>query len=161
MSGRPEGELRESAGVEPRLPRGLAEARARARGQWLHAPGGDVVRHLLALQAQDVRNLPKALAARGGELRDGLIVTWLMRKTLHLVDVEDLEWLHPLFAPLMAATSERRLRQLGVTDPDRAVKAIARHGAGDPRGDRRGAGPDRAGGPAPDRAGRRCRAGSR
>ena len=98
------------------------EARARARGQWLHAPGGDVVRHLLAVQAQDVRNLPKALAARGGELRDGLIVTWLMRRTLHLVDVEDLEWLHPLFAPRMGG--ERRLRQLGVTDPDPAVRTI-------------------------------------
>jgi hypothetical protein len=98
------------------------EARARARGQWLHAPGGDVVRHLLAMQAQDVRNLPKALAARGGELRDGLIVTWLMRRTLHLVDVEDLEWLHPLFAPRMGG--ERRLRQLGITDPAPAVKTI-------------------------------------
>ncbi len=100
----------------------INEARARARGQWLHAPGGDVVRHLLAVQAQDVRNLPKALAARGGELRDGLIVTWLMRKTLHLVDIDDLEWLHPLFAPRMGG--ERRLRQLGVTDPDPAVRTI-------------------------------------
>ncbi len=82
-----------------------------------------MVRHLLALQAQDVRNLPKALAARGGELRDGLIVTWLMRRTLHLVDVEDLEWLLPLFAPGMGG--ERRLRQLGITDPEPAVKTIA------------------------------------
>ena len=91
------------------LPRGLAEARARARGQSLR-PGGDVVRQLLAMQAQDVRNLPKALAARGGELRDGLIVTWLMRKTLHLVDVEDLV----LAASAVRAAdgaSERRLRQ--------------------------------------------------
>ena len=100
------------------------EARARARSQWLHAPGGDVVRHLLAVQAQDVRNLPKALAARGGALRDGLLVTWLMRHTMHLVDVEDLAWLHPLFAPRMLG--ERRLRQLGVTDPDRHVRTIVR-----------------------------------
>jgi hypothetical protein len=100
----------------------MNEARARARSQWLHAPDGDVVRHLLAVQAQDVRNLPKALAARGGKLRDGLIVSWLMRRTLHLVDVEDLAWLHPLFAPRMGG--ERRLRQLGVTDPEPAVRTI-------------------------------------
>jgi hypothetical protein len=44
-------------------------ARARARGQWLHAPGGgDVLHHLLALQAQDVRTPALALQARGGEL---------------------------------------------------------------------------------------------
>lgn len=100
------------------------EARARARSQWLHAPGGDIVRQLLAVQAQDVRNLPKALAARGGELRDGLVVTWLMRNTMHLVDVEDLAWLHPLFAPRMR--NERRLRQLGVTDPEPAVRTIVK-----------------------------------
>jgi len=104
----------------------VGEATARARGQWLHAPGGDVVRHLLAVQAQDSRNLPLALAARGGELRDGLLVTWLMRSTRHLVDADDLTWLHPLFAPRMAAGSARRLRQLGVTDVERAVRLIAR-----------------------------------
>lgn len=91
-------------------------ARARARGQWLHAPGGDVVRHLLAVQAQDVASVPYALAARGGELREGLLVTWLMRSTLHLVDAEDLAWLHPLFAPRMVAANTRRLRQLGVEE---------------------------------------------
>ena len=114
----------------------MNEARARARGQWLHAPGGDVVRHLLALQAQDVRNLPKALAARGGELRDGLIVTWLMRKTLHLVDVDDLAWLHPLFAPWMArderaaAAPARRQRTRPPGEGDRGP------GPGDSRRDR-------------------------
>ena len=106
---------------------------ARARGQWLHAPGGDVVRHLLAVQAQDVRNLPKALAARGGELRDGLIVTWLMRKTLHLVDVEDLEWLHPLFAPRMV-TGERAAAPARRHRPrSRGEAIVAALAAGDPR----------------------------
>lgn len=102
-----------------------AVARARARGQWLHAPGGgDVVRHLLAVQAQDAASVPYALAARGGGFRDGLLVTWLMRSTLHLVDVEDLAWLHPLFAPRRAAASDRRLAQLGVTDPDALVERL-------------------------------------
>jgi hypothetical protein len=92
-------------------------ARVRARGQWLHAPGGgDVVRHLLAVQAQDAASVPYALRARGGELRDGLLVTWLMRSTLHLVDADDLAWLHPLFAPRMVAANARRLAQLGVTE---------------------------------------------
>jgi len=101
-------------------------ARRRARGQWLHAPGGDVVRHLLAVQAQDARSLPKALAARGGAVRDGLVITWLMRSTLHLVDADDLPWLHPLFAPRMVATNERRLKQLAVDDPDAAADLVVR-----------------------------------
>jgi hypothetical protein len=102
----------------------VSVARRRARGQWLHAPGGDVVRHLLAVQAQDARSLPRALAARGGGFRDGLIIAWLMRSTLHLVDVDDLTWLHPLFAPRMTTANRRRLAQLGVTDPDGHVERI-------------------------------------
>ena len=74
------------------------------------------MRHLLAVQAQDAASVPYALRARGGELRDGLLVTWLMRSTLHLVDADDLAWLHPLFAPRMVTANARRLRQLGVTE---------------------------------------------
>ena len=75
-----------------------------------------MVRHLLAVQAQDAASVPYALRARGGELRDGLLVTWLMRSTLHLVDADDLTWLHPLFAPRMVTANARRLAQLGVTE---------------------------------------------
>jgi winged helix DNA-binding protein len=82
------------------------------------------VRHLLAVQAQDERALPFALQARGGSFREGLYITWLMRGTLHLVDRDDLAWLHPLFAPRMAAGSARRLRQLGVREPD--LELVAR-----------------------------------
>lgn len=85
-----------------------------------------MVRHLLAIQAQDVASVPYALAARGGAFRDGLLVTWLMRSTLHLVDVEDLAWLHPLFAPRRAAASHRRLAQLGIADPDALVERLVR-----------------------------------
>ena len=98
-------------------------ARARARGQWLHAPGGDVLAHLLALQAQDVRTPALALGARGGALSDSMRITWLMRTTLHLVHAADLEWLHPLFAPRQVAGNARRLEQLG-----------RERGAGRPRG---------------------------
>jgi hypothetical protein len=100
-------------------------ARARARGQWLHAPSGDVLAHLLAVQAQDVRTPALALEARGGALEDSMRITWLMRTTLHLVHASDLEWLHPLFAPRQVASNARRLRQLGVDQADRAVELIA------------------------------------
>jgi hypothetical protein len=105
----------------------VGEATLRARGQWLHAPGGDVLRHLLAVQAQDVRTPALALGVRGGALDSRMRITWLMRQTLHLVWEADLEWLHPLFAPRMQATNVRRLRQLGVSeaDADRAVSLIA------------------------------------
>jgi hypothetical protein len=103
----------------------VGEATHRARGQWLHAPGGDVLRHLLAMQAQDLRTPARALEVRGGALDPGMRITWLMRQTLHLVWAEDLEWLHPLFAPRMEATNVRRLTQLGVTEPDQAVELIA------------------------------------
>jgi winged helix DNA-binding protein len=105
----------------------VSEATLRARGQWLHVPGGDVLRHLLAVQAQDLRTPSLALQVRGGALDDGMRITWLMRSTLHLVHADDLTWLHPLFAPRMQATSRRRLAQLGVTEAqaERAVSLIA------------------------------------
>jgi hypothetical protein len=100
-------------------------ARARARGQWLHAPGGDVLAHLLAVQAQDVRTPALALGVRGGALSDSMRITWLMRTTLHLVHAADLEWLHPLFAPRQETGHARRIRQLGLQDvADRAVELI-------------------------------------
>jgi hypothetical protein len=105
----------------------VSEATRRARGQWLHAPGGDVLRHLLAVQAQDLRTPELALRVRGGALDDSMRITWLMRSTLHLVHADDLAWLHPLFAPRMETTSRRRLTQLGVTEAqaERAVELIA------------------------------------
>jgi hypothetical protein len=105
----------------------VGEATLRARGQWLHAPGGDVLRHLLAVQAQEVRTPDLALTVRGGELDDSMRITWLMRSTLHLVWEDDLAWLHPLFAPRMEAGNQRRLRQLGVSEAqaERAVALIA------------------------------------
>jgi hypothetical protein len=106
----------------------VSEATLRARGQWLHQPGGDVVRHLLAVQAQDARAVRLALIERGGDFRDGLVITWLMRGTLHLVDSEDLPWLHALMAPRQTAGNVRRLRQLGVSEAqaERAVETIVR-----------------------------------
>jgi hypothetical protein len=96
--------------------------------------GAAAVRQLLAVQAQDLRAARLALRARGAAAgaaevdaalgADGaLVVTWLMRGTLHLVAREDLPWLHSLTARLSAATNRRRLAQLGVR-PEDALPAI-------------------------------------
>jgi hypothetical protein len=100
-------------------------------------PPRDAVAHLLAVQAQDLRAARLALRARGAaehaadvdaaltEERS-LVVSWLMRGTLHLVAAEDFAWLLALTAPLAASTTRRRLRQLGVSEAiaERAVVTV-------------------------------------
>jgi hypothetical protein len=109
--------------------------RARARAQWLHAPGRspqEVAGHLLAVQAQDLRAARRALCARGegfapedvdAALAAGsLVVAWLNRGTLHLVRAEDHGWLLELTAregPVL-----RRLAQLGVHDADARIERM-------------------------------------
>jgi hypothetical protein len=109
----------------------------RARRQRLHRPpGGDpaaIVRGLLAVQAQDLRAARLALRARGtgfaaadvdAALASGaLVVTWLMRGTLHLIAREDHAWLLALTAPARFAASRRRLGQEGVP-PAAAERAV-------------------------------------
>jgi Winged helix DNA-binding domain len=112
-------------------------ARARAAAQLLHRPErltpGELVRHLLAVQAQDPRAVRLALRARIDGLTwdevddDALVVTWLNRGTVHLVHRDDYPWLQALTAPTRDATSAQRLRQLGVSESDaeRAVAIVA------------------------------------
>jgi hypothetical protein len=116
--------------------------RRRAAAQALDRSGpaepAALVGRLLAVQAQDLRAARLALRARAGELtaaavdaalgERALAVTWLMRGTLHLVAAEDVGWLLGLTAPTRAATSARRLGQLGIApgDADRAVAVIER-----------------------------------
>jgi hypothetical protein len=96
-----------------------------------------VVRHLLAVQAQDLRSARLAVRARTpGRTRAAdvdaalddraLVVGWLLRGTLHLVATEDFPWLLGLIAPTRAATSARRLAQERVTSEaaDRAVALV-------------------------------------
>jgi hypothetical protein len=110
----------------------VAELRRRRAAAQLLVSGArdatDVVRRLLAVQAQDPRAARLALRARGGGEIDeaALVTTWLMRGTLHLVAVEDLGWLHPLTGALVAPQAERRLAELGVPDAGRALRAIKR-----------------------------------
>jgi hypothetical protein len=116
--------------------------RRRAAAQHLPRPatGGpaELVRALLAVQAQDPRAARLALRARSRGLVasavDGalaqrvLAVGWLMRGTLHLVAAADYGWLLGLTAPTRMASNARRLAQEGVApaDADRAVALVAR-----------------------------------
>jgi Winged helix DNA-binding domain len=118
--------------------RALAE---RMRAQSLTEPRPadpvEAVRRVGALQAQDQRALPLAIRARttGAEaaaVRDafagpgGLVVTWLMRGTLHAVPAEDVRWLLMLLRPPRTSGRTRRL-ELGLDDAllDRALPVVA------------------------------------
>jgi hypothetical protein len=110
-----------------------ATRRQRAAVQLLHRPPGlravDVVRSLLAVQAQDLRAARLALRARGelftaadvdAALTDdrSLVRGWLGRGTLHLVAREDYWWLLALTARARYSNNARRLRQEGVSEDD-------------------------------------------
>ena len=127
-------------------PETLRAARAAAQGLD-RAPGRDgvdVVRSLLAVQAQELGAARLALRARtrgltartvDAALSDdrSLVVAWLLRGTLHLVAAEDHGWLLALTASRGQAGSARRLRQEGVSpdDAERAVALIERALAGE------------------------------
>jgi hypothetical protein len=115
-------------------------ARARAASQLLgtakRRSPAEIVRHLLAVQAQDFASVPLALRARSkglalAEVRAAidsgeLVVSWLNRGTLHLVHRDDFAWLHALTAPTTRTANARRLAQEGVRAPARGVRAIAK-----------------------------------
>lgn len=113
-------------------------AMVRLRGQLLtgrpaRSPG-EVVRHLLAVQAQDLTGARLAVRARSTGLtasdvdaaleRRELVVTWLNRGTLHLVTAADYRWLHPLTASRTRTAVNRRLRQEGVST-EQAERGLA------------------------------------
>jgi hypothetical protein len=93
-----------------------------------------VTEHLLAVQAQDPRGFRLAIRARtvGVSAADvdraltqdrALIVTWLNRRTLHLVRSEDYWWLHALTTPPLWTGNARRLAQEGV-EPAAAQRGV-------------------------------------
>jgi DNA glycosylase AlkZ-like len=85
----------------------------------------EVVRNLLAVQAQDHRGARLAIRSRSARVTSTdvdealnnreLVVSWLNRGTLHLVCADDYWWLHPLTTPQLRTANARRLRQEGVT----------------------------------------------
>jgi len=107
--------------------------RRRTKAQLLVGSGpatvDEIVSHLLAVQAQDLRSARLALRARcpGITAQDvdsaltvdrSLVVAWLGRGTLHLVHRDDYPWLLALTAPGRGAPNRRRLREEGVSEED-------------------------------------------
>jgi Winged helix DNA-binding domain len=67
------------------------------------------------LQAQDRAAARLAVAVRGGEGDDaGVVRTWAMRGTLHLIAGEDVPLMLAIFGPLHLARGQRRLTELGL-----------------------------------------------
>ena len=94
-----------------------------------------VAERLLAVQGQDPRGARLAVRARSQGLtaadvdraltdERSLLITWLIRGTLHLVRSEDYPWLHALMAPTQITGNLRRLAQEGVS-PDDAERGVA------------------------------------
>ncbi len=97
----------------------------------------DVAERLLAVQGQDPRGARLAVRARTDGLsaadvdrafseERSLLITWLNRGTLHLVRSEDYPLLQSLTTPPLLTSSNRRLRQEGVSEAaaERALKTI-------------------------------------
>jgi DNA glycosylase AlkZ-like len=107
-----------------------------------HKPAADAVavcRHLLAVQAQDLRSARLAIRARTRGVsaadvdralteRRTLVIGWLNRGTLQLVRSEDYWWLHALTTPPLFTGNARRLAQTGVppSAAERGVAAVER-----------------------------------
>ena len=115
--------------------------RTRAARQLLDRPPGlspdEVVRRLLAVQAQDLPAARRALRVRTRGLtvesvnaalseERSIVRGWLWRGTLHMVAPEDYPWMLALAAPTQAASNRRRLGEEGVSEDDasRAMRII-------------------------------------
>ncbi len=74
-----------------------------------------MVRALVGIQAQDRAASRLAVTARGGDGEEvGIVRTWAMRGTLHLIAAEDLPLMLAIFAPLHLRRGGRRLTELGL-----------------------------------------------
>lgn len=86
----------------------------------------DVVRHLLAMQAQDFAGARWSIGLRVPSSTDASVLaaiaerriarSWPMRGTLHFVVPEDLRWMLALSAPRLRNSSTKRHTELGITD---------------------------------------------
>jgi hypothetical protein len=94
-----------------------------------------VVERLLAVQGQDARGVRLAIRARSAGVTAAdvdraltvdrsLVISWLNRRTLHLVRREDYPLLQALTTPQLVTGTARRLDQEGVS-PKQAERAIA------------------------------------
>ena len=116
-------------------------ARWRLRSQHLVTPhaasAGDVVRHLLAVQAENAGQAAWAVACRTAQpeagdlaslLDDGRVVrTHVLRPTWHFVSADDIAWLLELTAPRVKPVVDRQLAEghgLVGASLDRAVSVV-------------------------------------
>jgi len=118
----------------------LHRLRLRLRAQLLSGPpartAAEVIRRLLAVQAQDPRGARLAIRSRsvGVVAADvdrlltnaSAVISTLHRGTLHLVLAEDYWWLHPLTTPQLRTANARRLaqEQVGADEADRAERIL-------------------------------------
>jgi Winged helix DNA-binding domain len=112
--------------------------RLRAAAQLLHRPAAvrdpvELARAIAGAQAQDAyagpltfrsrsRRLTAADITRARTEERSLLRTWLMRQTIHLIPADDAPWWLSLFEPGNAASTRRRLEQLGMRP---ALQAVA------------------------------------
>ena len=114
----------------------------RAAGQRLDTQRGpasppNVVRHLVAVQAQDMAAAALGVAVRADNLtiaavdnarniERSIVRVWCLRGTLHLVAAEDVHWLLELVRPRLVTANRRRRAELGLDDADteRGVRII-------------------------------------
>src|SRR5437764_1414153 len=89
----------------------------------------DVVRHLMAVQAQDIAAAALGVAVRADNLTMSAVVNartddrsivrlWCLRGTLHLVAAEYAHWLVELVRPRLETANRRRRAELGLDDTD-------------------------------------------
>src|SRR3954468_15405115 len=92
---------------------------------------GDLLRHVVGIQAQEpragalsIRARTEGLTAedvrRALEEERSIVRTWAMRGTIHFVAAEDVGWLHELLAPRELPGEHRALDKLGVPERDRS-----------------------------------------
>jgi hypothetical protein len=96
----------------------------------------EAVRRVVGLQAQDVRACRQSVRVRtdgltrsdvdGAVAAGGVVRTWAMRGTLHMLAAEDVGWVVGLLGPLFAARLAGRRRQLGIDDDlaERGAEAL-------------------------------------
>lgn len=108
----------------------------RLAAQRIIGPGfdtaGDVVRHLLAVQGQDLPGAMTSIALRTRTVERSLVVdamnsgeivrSWPMRGTLHVVPARDLGWMLALTAPRIVKGATRRRAELDI-DARRIARA--------------------------------------
>ncbi|UJW31375.1 winged helix DNA-binding domain-containing protein [Saccharothrix sp. AJ9571] len=111
-------------------------ARAHAQGLAGARAGSvaEVVRKVVALQAQDIRANRLGVRVRSAGLTaadvdaacaSGAVVrTWAMRGTLHMLAAEDAGWIVGLLGPRFAAATRSRRRQLGL-DEETTSRGVA------------------------------------